>query len=46
VLLPEESADIELGGMDCAVRGAKPNGGVQDRFLSAIGFSLHLKTGL
>jgi hypothetical protein len=25
----EESADIELGGMDCAVRGAKPNGGVR-----------------
>ena len=44
LLLPEESADIELGGMDWAVRTAKPRAAFV--VLSASDFSLHLKTGL
>jgi hypothetical protein len=44
LLLPEDSADIELGGMDWAVRTAEPRAAFV--VLSASDFSLHLKTGL
>ena len=44
LLLPEDSADIELGGMDWAVRTAEPRAAFVG--LSASDFSLHLKTGL